>query len=210
MLCSTSSLSVAAFRVPTLLLLKDEHSLKINAIEEKKKDRNEKDEWDRISTDAVSYCLEGNGGTLSVQAGRGSLTGFFGYRKEVTFLSNLVRTSLACSVWRLPHRKPVKHIRKKRPSWGETPAKSLGTRGGVCRGKAAHAGGGGVKPRLGLQRDPGPSPVFSESEGTYSLLSIFCHCGDLTGSTSLPALSTREPGPRPGRAWDHSPHHDHP
>lgn len=35
-------------------------------------------------------------------------------RNSFTFLSNLVRTSLACSIWRVPHLNSVRFTRKKR------------------------------------------------------------------------------------------------
>lgn len=47
-------------------------------------------------------------------------------RNSFTFLSNLVRTSLACSSLKLPRQKSVKHIRRKRHRQGMKPAKSLG------------------------------------------------------------------------------------
>lgn len=54
-------------------------------------------------------------------------------RNSFPFLSNLVRTSLACSILRLPRLKSVRHTRKKRHRQGEEHTKSLGLECSVAK-----------------------------------------------------------------------------
>lgn len=88
-----------------------------NAIERKKKYKSGV-RGNRIPrTDDVVMAQQGKRGMnaiLSVFGGvfeKGSLAN---ERNRVTFRSNLVRTSLACSIWRDPHLNPVRFTRKTR------------------------------------------------------------------------------------------------
>lgn len=97
------------------LLLKDEYSFERNAI--KKKYKSGVSGKRRILKTDVIIAQKGKRGMnaiLSVFGGvfeKGSLAN---ERNRFTFLSNLVRTSLACSIWRAPHLNSVRFTRKKR------------------------------------------------------------------------------------------------
>lgn len=74
-------------------------------------ERSKRDTWNRIADDVIIARKGKRNAILSLSGGvfeKGSLAK---ERNSYTFLSNLLRTALACSVLRLPHPKLARHSR---------------------------------------------------------------------------------------------------
>lgn len=85
---------------------------------------------------------------LGVSLRRGSLAK---ERNTFTFLSNLVRTALACSILRLPHLKSLRHTRKKTQRRGKKQVGSPGLEYFVAEslGLVLSSTGQGLRPAEG-------------------------------------------------------------
>lgn len=116
------------------------------------------------------------------------------------FLSHLVRTSLACSMSRVPHLKSVRCTRRRGPRAAEKHATSPGLE--CFHGKVSHARAEKCQARSAKETLP-CCWIFSATQGTRSFSSVSCpgsHWAGGQSPTRLPARSSRqrtrvEPGP---------------